>query len=68
VALLPDTGVGIERERWLSSILITGETYGTRASTVLRVGSRGSARFEERTRGTAGEVTATSAFDFQLPP
>lgn len=63
---LPDTGVGIERERWLSSILITGETYGTRASTVLRVGAGASVRFEERTRGAAGEVTATSAFDFRI--
>lgn len=64
---LPDTGVGLERERWLSSILITGETYGTRASTVLRVGAGGRVHFEERTRGATGEVTATSAFDFDLP-
>jgi len=63
---LPDTGVGIERERWLSSILITGETYGTRASTVLRVGVGGDVRLEERMRGSRGEVSATSAFDFRL--
>jgi uncharacterized protein with NRDE domain len=65
---LPDTGVGLERERWLSSILITGETYGTRASTVLRVGACGEVRFEERTRNASGEVTATSAFEFRLLP
>jgi uncharacterized protein with NRDE domain len=64
---LPDTGVGLERERWLSSILITGETYGTRASTVLRVGAGGEARFEERTRDASGKVTATAAFAFSLP-
>ncbi len=65
---LPDTGVGIERERWLSSILITGETYGTRASTVLRVGAGGGVRFEERTRGAAGEVIGNAVFDFRLAP
>jgi uncharacterized protein with NRDE domain len=63
---LPDTGVGLERERWLSSILITGETYGTRASTVLRVDARGAARVEERTRDSSGAVTGTKAFDFRI--
>ena len=63
---LPDTGVGLERERWLSPILIRGDAYGTRASTVLRVGAGGLARFEERTRDAAGAVTGTAAFDFAL--
>lgn len=62
---LPDTGVGIERERMLSPILITGADYGTRASTVLRV-RRGGARLEERTRDATGAVTGTVAFDFSL--
>ena len=62
---LPDTGVGIERERMLSPILITGADYGTRASTVLRV-RRGGARLEERTRDATGAVTGTVAFDFPL--
>lgn len=65
---LPDTGVGLERERWLSSILITGEAYGTRASTVLRVGAREGATMEERTRVPSGEVGATARFDFRLAP
>ena len=60
---LPDTGVGLERERLLSPILITGPDYGTRASTVLRAGRNG-ARFEERTRDATGAVTSTAAFDF----
>ena len=34
---LPDTGVGLERERLLSPIFITGEVYGTRASTLLDI-------------------------------
>lgn len=62
-AQLPDTGVGLERERWLSPTLITGETYGTRASTVLRISARDTARFEERTRNADGAVTLATAFD-----
>jgi uncharacterized protein with NRDE domain len=60
---LPDTGVGLERERSLSPILIAGPDYGTRASTVLRM-RRDRARFEERTRDATGGVTGTAAFDF----
>jgi uncharacterized protein with NRDE domain len=63
---LPDTGVGLERERWLSPILIKGDTYGTRASTILRVASDGRVRFEERTRDATGAVTATAAFEFDF--
>lgn len=33
--LLPDTGVGIETERFLSAPFILGEHYGTRATTVV---------------------------------
>ena len=62
-AQLPDTGVGLARERMLSPALITGEAYGTRTSTVVRA-SRSSAHFEERTRDATGAVTATRIFDF----
>ena len=62
---LPNTGVGLERERSLSPILITGADYGTRASTVLRM-RRDRARFEERTRDATGAVTHAVAFDFSL--
>jgi uncharacterized protein with NRDE domain len=64
---LPDTGVGLERERMLSPILITGADYGTRASTVLRAG-RSAARLEERTRDAAGAMTHVAAFDFPFEP
>lgn len=60
---LPDTGVGLERERMLSPILITGERYGTRSSTVLRLGRAGGGRFDERTRDAAGRVVSTATFD-----
>jgi len=62
---LPATGVGLARERQLSPILITGADYGTRTSTVLRLGT-GAARLEERTRDATGTVTSAAAFDFAL--
>lgn len=34
---LPDTGVGIERERLLSSLFIAGSDYGTRSSTIVLI-------------------------------
>jgi uncharacterized protein with NRDE domain len=50
-AALPDTGVGIERERFLSSAFISSETYGTRCSTVLTIDGGGHASFRERRFG-----------------
>jgi uncharacterized protein with NRDE domain len=47
-AELPDTGVGLELERLLSSIFITSERYGTRSSTVLLVDHDLRATFIER--------------------
>ncbi|MEM7196425.1 MAG: NRDE family protein [Pseudomonadota bacterium] len=34
--LLPDTGIGDERERQLSSIFVAGEHYGTRSTSLLK--------------------------------
>jgi uncharacterized protein with NRDE domain len=45
---LPETGVGPLRERALSSAFIDVPGYGTRASTVLRIGHDGLVRFTER--------------------
>lgn len=62
---LPDTGIGLERERWLSSAFIEGETYGTRASTVVLMGHE-SAQVIERRFGpnavTAGETRIEIAY------
>jgi uncharacterized protein with NRDE domain len=58
---LPHSGVGIEWERRLSAALITGEDYGTRASTVITIAPNGDIFFEERTRSTDGAVTGTSS-------
>lgn len=46
---LPDTGIGLERERLLSSVFIETPIYGTRCSTVLLVGNDGEISFIERT-------------------
>jgi uncharacterized protein with NRDE domain len=51
---LPDTGVGLELERFLSSAFIQSEAYGTRCSTVILVGG-GEVQFEERSFDPAGE-------------
>ena len=45
---LPDTGVGLERERILSSIYVRTPIYGTRSSTVVLFDSDGEFDFEER--------------------
>lgn len=45
---LPDTGVGIEYERVLSSIFIKSPQYGTRSSTVLLVDKDNQVTFAER--------------------
>jgi len=46
--LLPDTGVGIEWERWLSPAFIETENYGTRVSTVLLIDYEGNVMFAEK--------------------
>ena len=54
-ALLPETGVTLERERVLSSPFIVSPDYGTRCSTVLAIDADG-ARFVERSFDPAGEA------------
>lgn len=46
---LPDTGLGPELERLLSSAFIAGADYGTRSSTLILVDAAANAYFEERT-------------------
>ena len=45
---LPDTGVGLEMERFLSSPFILSPAYGTRCSTVLTFAENGPTYFGER--------------------
>jgi uncharacterized protein with NRDE domain len=45
---LPDTGVGLERERCLSPIFISGQDYGTRSSAAMLIGEDGYVSVAER--------------------
>lgn len=58
-AALPDTGVGIEIERWLSPPFVRGERYGTRCSSVVLV-EGGAITFAERRYGPNGVVEGES--------
>ena len=46
-ALLPDTGVGPEWERFLATIFIDGVEYGTRSTAVIEIGHQGDVIFTE---------------------
>lgn len=61
---LPDTGIGLERERWLSAAFIRGEAYGTRASTVVAIGHDGHRVIVERRFGPNGHFTGETMLHF----
>lgn len=63
---LPDTGVGLERERMLSAPFIVSEAYGTRCSTLLRVDADGRARFREVSYDERGRIRCSRRFRFTL--
>lgn len=63
---LPDTGVGLQRERQLSAIFISGERSGTRASSVMLVDNEGRVLFIERSFGKRGSRLGEVAKRFQL--
>jgi len=52
---LPDTGIGLEKERLLSACFIVSPDYGTRAATAVIVETDGTSRFTERTFDPAGD-------------
>jgi len=64
-SVLPDTGVGLERERLLSAAFVVSETYGTRSTTALSVDADRMVRFNEWAFGPAGEPVGEAAFAFQ---
>lgn len=57
---LPDTGVGIKLERLLSPVFIRGTQYGTRASSVICLGTDGLLQFSERRFGPDGKPAGES--------
>lgn len=60
---LPETGVRLELERALSAAFIIGEEYGTRASTLLRLGRAGGVTFVERRYGPMGVMLGESCWN-----
>lgn len=63
---LPDTGVGLERERLLAPLYVRAPGYGTRCSTVLRVARDGLVRVTERTWPREGERWVERSIEFKL--
>ncbi len=59
---LPNTGIGYEWEKRLSSIFIQSPEYGTRTSTLLLVDSRQEIHWHERTFNSEGDVVGSQHF------
>jgi uncharacterized protein with NRDE domain len=64
--LLPDTGIGPERERILSSIFVTAPAYGTRSSTVALIDTEQNVTFIERTYDGDPEHYTDAEFRFKI--
>ncbi|MET4696519.1 NRDE family protein [Endozoicomonas lisbonensis] len=52
--LLPDTGIGREKEKWLSSAFVSSPDYGTRNTSVLIFNRHKEVSWHEQTYGTNG--------------
>lgn len=52
--LLPDTGIGLERERLLSPLFIAGSVYGTRTTTLILADYDGRVTFVEQNHDLPG--------------
>jgi uncharacterized protein with NRDE domain len=62
--LLPDTGIGLEKERLLASLFIAAPAYGTRSSTVILVNRDGDITFCERTYNGDRDFKSTVEYKF----
>jgi uncharacterized protein with NRDE domain len=65
---LPDTGVGVERERMLSSMFIKSPNYGTRCSTVVMVNQKNEVVYSERVYDLETFKYTTRTFEFLITP
>jgi uncharacterized protein with NRDE domain len=63
---MPDTGVGPELERLLSSPFIVSPRYGTRCSTVLKIMEDEEMEFTERRFDPTGARSGQSSFSFPI--
>ncbi|MBC2713798.1 MAG: NRDE family protein [Desulfobacteraceae bacterium] len=67
---LPDTGVGLEWERILSSVFVFSDIYGTRSSAVILAEPSGQMTFAERTfkpQKNAPTIEETREFNIKVP-
>lgn len=65
-SLLPDTGVGLETERLLAPLFISGPTYGTRSSTLIMIDENALVTFSERTYNRMSGQNVTATFHFTI--
>ena len=63
---LPDTGAPLELEKNLSSMFIKIPGYGTRCTTVVKIGVDKAAEFTEIVYNNAGNTVETQTFQFQI--
>lgn len=65
---LPDTGVGLERERMLSAMFIKSPNYGTRCSTVIMIDQDDHVYFAERVYDLSTFEYTSQSFEFKIIP
>jgi uncharacterized protein with NRDE domain len=63
---LPDTGIGLERERALSSMFIKSPGYGSRCSTVILIDQENNVEFSERVYDLSTFEYSTKMFRFKI--
>lgn len=64
--VLPNTGIGYEWEKALSSIFIQSPEYGTRTSTLLMVDNNKQVRWLERQFSVSGDTVDTREYAFRI--
>lgn len=65
---LPNTGIGLERERALSSMFIKTNNYGSRCSTVVLIDRNNKVEFVERVYDLKTFDFTTQRFEFVISP
>jgi uncharacterized protein with NRDE domain len=65
-SLLPDTGIGLERERALSSMFIKTPNYGSRCSTVVLIDQKNHVRYAERVFDLKTFEYSERSFEFDV--
>lgn len=63
---LPDTGVGIKRERMMSPIFIKSHDYGTRSSTILLIDRLNHVSFTERSKIADQNSWVENFYEFDI--